>query len=201
MIFTYQCTGIHPGLWSINIKSEGSESTGAEPKLKSSMVLVKMEGLVCRLETDGDNRVVPTPHPETAGLKWLFVVQELQTVLQQIQNNSNTKNYHKYQKNFNYSRVTFLFCLVFLLVSDADLCLVGVWKVSSSEDGLDSSWSLRQSSEKSFHMCVLLSLPTQPQLHASIACRVGNTPLARTSQSAWGDDITHPGERQPGRAG
>lgn len=64
---------------------------------------------------------------------------------------------------------------------------------------MDSSWSLRQSSEKSFHMCVLLSLPTQPQLHASIACRVGNTPLARTSQSAWGDDITHPGERERDR--
>lgn len=37
--------------------------------MKSSMVLVKMEGLVCRLETDGDNRVVHTPHPDTAGLK------------------------------------------------------------------------------------------------------------------------------------
>lgn len=115
MIFTYQCTGIHPGLWSINIKSEGSESTGAEPKLKSSMVLVKMEGLVCRLETDGDNRVVRTPHPDTAGLKWLFVVQEIQTVLQQIQNNSNTKNYHKYQKTLIIPGLRFCFVWLFCL--------------------------------------------------------------------------------------
>lgn len=68
--------------------------------------------------------------------------------------------------------------------------------MSSTGEGLESRCLLRLSNEKSFHRCTLLSLSTLPLPNTSITFRVGNTPLARTSHSAWGGDDTKPGGRE-----
>lgn len=72
------------------------------------------------------------------------------------------------------------------------LCFLPPLHVSSAGVGLERRCMLSLSSEKSFHRCTLLSLPTLPPVQTSITIKVGYTTVACTSHNTCGGEEGDP---------
>lgn len=80
--------------------------------------------------------------------------------------------------------------------SQVYLCFLPPLRVSSAGVGLERRCMLSLSSEKSFHRCTLLSLPTLPPVQTSITIRVGYTTVAWTSHKTCGGEEADPADRE-----